>query len=189
MNITQIKVREDLPTLLNALNLKSKGVEVGVQNGIFSKHLLTNWDGEKLYLVDSWRQIRTYQDIANLDPNGQLNCFANTFMNVYEFGVKAVIIRELSEPAGELFGDGSLDFVFLDADHSYDKVQRDLMVWGPKIKKGGIFCGHDYLEGFRIIEDTQVNFGVKKAVDEWATLHSKSVHVTKEAYPSWFVNI
>lgn len=40
--------------------------------------------------------------------------------------------------------DGSLDFVFLDADHSYDAVKMDIQAWLPKIRVGGIFIGHDW---------------------------------------------
>lgn len=41
------------------------------------------------------------------------------------------------------FPDGSLKFVWLDAAHDYERVRRDLAAWIPKIKKGGIFAGHD----------------------------------------------
>jgi predicted O-methyltransferase YrrM len=42
------------------------------------------------------------------------------------------------------FEDGSIDFVFLDANHSYEFISKDIAAWLPKIKKGGILAGHDY---------------------------------------------
>ena len=42
--------------------------------------------------------------------------------------------------------DGSLDFVYIDGDHSYDSCKEDINMWLPKIKQGGIIAGHDYLE-------------------------------------------
>lgn len=53
------------------------------------------------------------------------------------------------------FGDESLDFVFIDANHDYESVKNDILAWMPKIKNGGILAGHDYFGS-----------GVKQAVDE-----------------------
>jgi hypothetical protein len=40
--------------------------------------------------------------------------------------------------------DGSLDFVFIDADHSTEGVRADINAWRPKIRAGGVLFGHDY---------------------------------------------
>jgi predicted O-methyltransferase YrrM len=50
----------------------------------------------------------------------------------------------LSWDAASLFRDGSLDAVFLDADHSYESVCKDVAAWLPKVKAGGVLAGHDY---------------------------------------------
>jgi hypothetical protein len=49
-----------------------------------------------------------------------------------------------SPECAEAYEDKSVDFVFIDGDHSYDAVVRDIKAWGPKIKSGGILSGHDY---------------------------------------------
>jgi hypothetical protein len=49
-----------------------------------------------------------------------------------------------SAKSAYLFADNSLEFVFVDADHRYDAVKRDLNAWMPKIKIGGILAGDDY---------------------------------------------
>ena len=51
---------------------------------------------------------------------------------------------------------GMVDMVFIDADHSYEAVKKDVETWLPKTRK--LICGHDY----DIAE-------VKKAVD-WIEL-------------------
>ena len=51
------------------------------------------------------------------------------------------------------------DFVFLDADHSYNGAYRDLMAWSPRVKPGGYICGHDY--------GRPDQGEVKRAVDEY----------------------
>lgn len=49
-----------------------------------------------------------------------------------------------SAAAAQYFANQSVDAVFVDADHSYDGVARDITAWLPKIKPGGVLCGHDF---------------------------------------------
>jgi predicted O-methyltransferase YrrM len=51
-----------------------------------------------------------------------------------------------------------LDFVFIDADHSYEAVKDDIACWAPKVRSGGWVGGHDY--------HPRKFPGVVKAVDE-----------------------
>lgn len=66
-----------------------------------------------------------------------------------------------SENASSNFEDNSLDLVFIDADHEYESVKKDILLWHPKIKDDGIIAGHDY-------SLDPVHWpGVRKAVDEF----------------------
>jgi predicted O-methyltransferase YrrM len=56
---------------------------------------------------------------------------------------RAFIIKDFSSNAAKFFANGSLDFIFIDADHGYDAVLSDIKNWGPKIRKGGFIMGHD----------------------------------------------
>lgn len=62
-----------------------------------------------------------------------------------------------SVEAAQLYQDGSLDFVFIDANHEYEAVKADIQAWYPKVKKGGHIAGHDYISDDR----------VRQAVDEF----------------------
>lgn len=46
--------------------------------------------------------------------------------------------------AARRFADASLDFVYIDANHEYNHVRRDILSWRPKVKMGGVLAGHDY---------------------------------------------
>ena len=52
-----------------------------------------------------------------------------------------------SAAAAAKFQDASCSFVFIDADHSYEGVKRDIAAWLPKVRHGGVIAGHDYHEG------------------------------------------
>ena len=53
--------------------------------------------------------------------------------------------RMTTDKAASLFEDSSLDGVFIDADHTYEAVKKDIQNWFPKVRKGGILAGHDYI--------------------------------------------
>jgi predicted O-methyltransferase YrrM len=62
-----------------------------------------------------------------------LNCFSNV-----------QLIKQASKEGSLKFEDGSLDFVYLDGNHTDKFVREDVELWSPKIKKGGFIGGHDY---------------------------------------------
>jgi hypothetical protein len=73
-------------------------------------------------------------------------------------------VRKTSEIASKDYKNNSLDFVFIDGDHSYDGVFNDITNWFPKIKIGGIISGHDYwpgtnnwIEFFKAVNDYFIN--------------------------------
>lgn len=84
------------------------------------------------------------------------------------------IYSEYTHEAVERFPDEHFDFIFIDADHSYEGVKRDIDDWYPKVKKGRFLLGHDFRKkrhslGFK--------FGVIEAVTEFAHKNRKSFFV------------
>lgn len=70
--------------------------------------------------------------------------------------VAAVLVAD-SRRAADLFPDGSLAMVFLDAGHDYESVKADIAAWLPKVRPGGWLGGDDYCDVWP---------GVKRAVAE-----------------------
>ena len=138
----------DLPRILEAEGRHSVGVEVGVLDGRFAEWMLRTWkSARRYYLVDPWvAHDETYRDASK-----QSKSDADRFMDMARqrmapFGDRAVLLRNFSADASQLFSDQSVDFVFIDARHSYDAVLEDLKAWWPKIRPGGILAGHDYVD-------------------------------------------
>ena len=107
-------------------------------------------------------------------------CFYGTFMgNLKACGVRDDVrpIVALSWEVAYLFDDGEVDFVWVDADHSYESVKKDLAAWCPKVKSPTCLAGHDYSEA-----------GVKQAVDEFAGDHGLIVNVyNPTGWQSWYL--
>lgn len=143
------------------------GVEVGVFCGDLSTRLLDQPD-VTLFLVDSWAGSGTdYQGDsgdfhAGLTQDQQDQCYRKTFERVAKYGKRARIVRKPSVEAARDFEDGSLDFAFIDADHSYEGCKADIAAWWPKVRPGGVFGGHDYANA------EFPGFGVTQAVNEFA---------------------
>jgi len=55
-----------------------------------------------------------------------------------------VFVRDLSHLFLASLPDEHLDFIYIDGDHSYAGVLRDLAAAYPKVKRGGLIMGHDY---------------------------------------------
>ena len=84
-------------------------------------------------------------------------------------------------------GDGTLDFVYLDAGHDYASVLEDLQAWAPKVRPGGMLAGHDYWNGS---SEAVPIYGVKKAVDEFARKRGVSIRVSRrepDNCKSWLI--
>lgn len=73
------------------------------------------------------------------------------------------IMRMASLEAASLFKDKQIHFLFLDGDHEYEYVLRELRTWGLRMAPDGIMAGHDYTSEFHgVIEATTEYFGKDK---------------------------
>lgn len=95
-----------------------------------------------LYCVDHWKgNIGTAQE-AEAQKADVFSIFRR---NLKVTGLWHVIhpMMMSSEQAAAIFKDNSVDFVYIDADHRHSQVYQDIKMWMPKIKRGGLLCGHD----------------------------------------------
>ena len=90
-------------------------------------------------------------------------------LGMYAYQKQLRVVRLDTVDAANLFWDGYFDCVFVDADHTYDGVIADLKAWLPKVRKGGIICGHDYAEVLPRIGEPNHNpaWAVNDAVDDF----------------------
>ena len=180
-----IEQRVHLPLLTKVLHLKGEGVEIGVLEGYFSETILLYSDLSRLHSIDPWREFDTtaYDDCANTKQQQHEEKYQFTQERLKKYGERSNILRMTSEEAARQFQGESLDFVYIDANHSYEEGKKDIMMWWPKVKKGGIFSGHDYLDD----QLPEGNFGIKRAVDEFTKEHNQDVFVIAEKWPTWYL--
>jgi predicted O-methyltransferase YrrM len=100
------------------------------------------------------------------------------------FANRRTIYRMKSCDAAHCLEDDAFDFVYVDGDHHYKAVLRDLELYWPKVKSGGLFCGHDYEDrhSTRSVRRSEV----KPAVD--AFCRDKQLQLTVLEKQIWTVS-
>jgi len=161
---------------------------------------LERWHGRHLRLVDKWgagdaeadpadlASHLFYVDIANIHgkeirSQHRVHCEAR-LADALRTG-RAEIFNLDSAVAAAMLPDSSLDFVYLDARHDFAGVVDDIQAWWPKVKVGGVFAGHDFVEG----EFPEGDFFWISGLQEVLPGVVRSAHVTQEKnrYPSFFI--
>ena len=134
------------------------GAEIGVKEGRFSSYLLRKFPNLIMIAVDprisQLGESETYTDWDWESINNEYKA------NIEPYIGRLAEYSYYSHEAAEMMENESLDFVFLDAQHDYQSVKRDIACWLPKVKKGGLMSGHDY------DPNPERNYGVIPAVNE-----------------------
>ena len=121
-------------------------VEVGSCAAV-SSHLFAN-KVKHIYCVDLWKAYSEIDEGHIKECERLFNNFLKRYTNVTK-------IKKSSVEASRDYGDHTLNFVYIDANHAYESVTEDITTWLPKIKLNGMIAGHDYHHS-----------SVKKAVSE-----------------------
>jgi hypothetical protein len=128
------------------------------------------------YVVDNFRGNPTANSEHEYRPMNVGIIQAKFVSNVAQFLSHIKLLAGNSYEMIPLIPDRSLDICFIDADHRYASVKRDIALCLGKVKVGGILCGHD-LDTFEGVEDFSADDletdwvgnchpGVTKAVDD-----------------------
>ena len=136
--------------ILEQLDKNSNLVEVGVWKGDFSKQIWNISSPNLLVLVDSWtfdEKVRgCAPQVSGEEPLNQ-NFFDQAKKDTYNKFEKIQNVHILdfnSLEASSRYEDNFFDYIYIDAEHTYQAVTKDLEVWYPKLKKNGTLFGDDY---------------------------------------------
>lgn len=173
----------DIGALVNDLDFKV-GLELGVYKGALTQTIASRAPNMKLYGVDAWTGYDGYIDY----PSDHLETVAYTQAKERASRYPNVeLVKGWSKDVAPNFADGSLDFIYIDANHTYPCIKEDLSLWVSKVKTGGIVMGHDYFDTSKSRRLSALNFGVVQAVNEWVADHNiNHLFRSNDRYPSWW---
>ena len=141
------------------------GVELGANRGcsaIATARVLSQWGGV-LTCVDQWV------------PDGKHLCDVQTFMlNLQQASITNVRIAHGRTEVIAAGWTNPIDYLYIDADHTYEAVTSDLRAWWPHLKTGGLIAGDDYEDPY----DNNIPQAVTRAWDHFELQYGQAFQRT-----------
>jgi hypothetical protein len=154
--------------------------EIGVFKGEFSKFIKNQINPKELHLIDVFEGTicsgdKDGNNIVWVDLHTEyikLQTWAETQSGVY-------IHKGFSSGILKNFNDNYFDLIYIDGDHSYEGVKKDLEISHSKIKPNGYILGHDYTPQFQ---------GVMDAVNEFCSKYDLTLDsLTEDGCPTFLI--
>ena len=151
-------------------------------------HMLTNSNKYKINFdtVDTFEGSEEHEEYLKTE---NISLHKNTKELLKPLKDYVNIIKSDSVQNSSKYRDESLDFVFIDGDHSYDGVTRDINAYWKKLRIGGVMAGHDYDCGWYDVKNAVDDFFGKNDLDLGVTEMHQGVDSAKEKYPQKYWNI
>jgi hypothetical protein len=148
--------------------------EIGVFKGDFSK-FLCNLHPQKLILIDTFQGV---QPSGDQDGNNiQWVNLNDEYIKIKQWAINQnniTVEKGDSSSILSIYPNEFFAMIYLDGDHSYEGVKKDLEQAIRKVKKSGWIMGHDYEMNMKKAQ-TIWNFGVRQAVDEFCQKYNQTI--------------
>jgi hypothetical protein len=175
-----------LPNRYIALDHIPKGgvvAELGVLGGDFSKHILSRTNPERLFLIDTfcsndWDSTKRFTSLNHEE------FIKNDFAKEIESG-QVKMMKGLSWDLLDIFPNHYFDWLYIDADHRYNSVKKDLSIAINKIKEDGIIMMNDYIMYDHVMKE---DYGVIQAVNEFCVEHNYEL-IYLALHPQMFCDV
>jgi len=156
--------------------IPSNGViaEIGVFKGEFSRFLYS-LNPRKLILIDAFQGVQ-----QSGDQDGNNVQWANLEEEYIKIKKWAINQNNITVEKGDsssmlsIYPNEFFDMIYLDGDHAYEGVKKDLEQAILKVKKGGWIMGHDYEMNMNKAQ-TNFVFGVNQAVNEFCQKYGQTI--------------
>ena len=141
--------REKRARFLNRMPKGGVAIEIGVWRGEFSREILKALEPAKLCLIDPWKNFDDHDDKAfsGREADEKMDEIFREVVELYKDEIKAkqvIVMREMSTDALRKFKNNTINFAYVDGDHSYEGVKADLEALMPKMTVGGVMAFDDY---------------------------------------------
>ena len=143
--------------VVSILPENSKVAEINSWTGKSSSYLLVeakNSDKKfDFHFCSDFENIHKYKNVDSGNCGDVYNDFTN---NLDRADYPYKVYNNNSIEFSKNFKDESFDFVFISANEDDEVLRNELKAWYPKVKKGGVIAGTDYISekgGYSLIVD------------------------------------
>jgi|TARA_B100000780_G_scaffold110340_1_gene77195 predicted O-methyltransferase YrrM len=144
----------DLAGMLQGRGFELKMLEIGSYCGESTMLLGASGIFDEIHCIEPFEGHEKANTLFDRDWSEVKREF---WTNTRYFKDKVHLYQDYSYNIVDSFADESFDFIYIDASHEYEDITQNIENYLPKVKKGGVIGGHDYIEEFP---------GVIRAVDE-----------------------
>lgn len=121
--------------------------EVGVWKGEFARFVLSHCDSIESYLmIDPWTNLENWNKPFNVSVSEFAEVFEEAMERTKFAKDKRILYRETTTAAVKNIDDESIDFAYIDGDHTLRGITLDLISILPKVKIGGVIGGDDFTQ-------------------------------------------
>ena len=166
---------EKIAYIFNELSY-TRGAEIGVWKGDMARHVLGHVPSiQKYYLVDPWKHQHGWNKPFNKNSTEFAVVYAAAMSATDRWPDKREVLRGMSAEMSSRVPDRSLDFLYIDGDHTEQGTRTDVLHWWNKLKVGGGMYGDDFIDGHH----HGIKFastGVKTVITKFAKASRSPLH-------------
>lgn len=175
--------RDDLASLCAELDF-GVAVEVGVASGDYSKVLKEQAPEMCVFGVDPYTKYEGYKDYQLRSTFEKMEKAAHEKLDMYS---DYEFVKEFSLDAVKRFKNGSIDFCYIDGNHSGEAVKADIEAWAPKVRGGGIVAGHDFTGRWPSLRKEVISYCKKNGKQLFILgMERKDLGLYRDTSRSWF---
>lgn len=120
--------------------------EIGVWKGTFAKYILERCDLiTRYYMIDPWANLPNWNKPFNVSTEEFNEIYVEAIQKTEFAAAKRIILRGTSREVIDKIPEDSLDFAYIDGDHTLRGITIDLIKIYPKMKEGGFIGGDDFI--------------------------------------------
>ena len=186
--INLVKHRLEIPIILKIIGLNNRICELGVYRGKNLWYLVMFPDADLVVGIDAWDQKIDHlwkQEVHDQNYNHVMEKCKKYKKICHKIDIR--ILKGDHSVLVKDFEDKYFDYVYIDSNHSYECVKRDINQWYPKIKEGGIIAGHDYCKRTVKRDTGTTALGVIEAVDEFRAKNKINNFYVTPLCRSWII--
>src|SRR6516225_9719262 len=132
--------------VLRVINVKTM-LEVGVWKGEYAQQILAQCEFiQRYYMIDPWANLPDWNKPFNVSPEVFEEVYEEAMTKTEFAAAKRVVLRGRTKEVIGAIPDNSLDFAYIDGDHTLRGITVDLIKVLPKVNEGGLIGGDDFIE-------------------------------------------